>query len=125
MNKFKNQKVLCAALAVSLMGGALPASAGNEDPKPDVSKKLLDPANIDKQVAPGDNFFFYANGDWLKNNPIPKTETRWGSFNELQDLNYKNLRALLDQAAASKAPVGTARAESRRLLPHRYGQYPH
>ncbi len=108
MYKSKNRKMLCAALAVSLMGGTLPASAGNEDGKTDVSRKLLDPANIDTKVAPGDNFFLYANGSWLKNNPIPKTETRWGSFNELQDNNYTNLRALLENAAASKAPAGSA-----------------
>ena len=73
-----------------------------------VSRKLLDPANMDTSVKPGDNFFLYANGTWLKNNPIPKSETRWGSFNELQENNYKALHKLLDSAAAIKnAPKGT------------------
>lgn len=66
------------------------------------SKPLLDPANMDTTVKPGDNFFLYANGDWLKNNPIPASETRWGSFNELQENNYKALHQLLDDAAANK-----------------------
>jgi putative endopeptidase len=69
--------------------------------------KVLDPANIDKSVSPGDNFFYYANGNWLKKNQIPASETRWGSFNELQDNNYKALRALLEEAAAAKAAKGT------------------
>ena len=66
------------------------------------SRALLDPANMDTTVKPGDNFFMYANGAWLKNNPIPASETRWGSFNELQENNYKALHELLDEAAADK-----------------------
>jgi putative endopeptidase len=66
------------------------------------SRKLLDPANIDTTVKPGDNFFMYANGAWLKKNPIPADQTRWGSFNELQENNYKALHALLDSAANVK-----------------------
>jgi putative endopeptidase len=70
--------------------------------------KLLDPANMDTTVHPGDNFFQYANGSWLKNNPIPKSETRWGSFNLLQENNYKALHSLLDSAAGVKnAPAGS------------------
>ncbi len=71
-------------------------------------RKLLDRANLDTTVQPGDNFFLYANGSWLKNNPVPKTETRWGSFNELVDNNNNNLHLLLDSAANTKnAAVGT------------------
>ena len=71
-------------------------------------RKLLDPANMDLSVRPGDNFFLYANGTWLKNNPIPNSETRWGSFNELQENNYKALHFLLDSTAAlAHAPKGS------------------
>ncbi|MDR3681825.1 MAG: M13 family metallopeptidase [Flavipsychrobacter sp.] len=66
--------------------------------KADNGHKLLDPANIDNSVRPGDNFYMYANGTWLKNNPIPSTETEWGSFNEVQEFNYKALHTLLDSA---------------------------
>ncbi|RYZ56289.1 MAG: M13 family peptidase [Sphingobacteriales bacterium] len=64
------------------------------------SRKLLDPANVDRSVKPGDDFFQYANGSWLKNNPIPSTETRWGSFNELQENNYATLQGILEDAAS-------------------------
>ncbi len=73
------------------------------------ARKLLDPANMDTTVKPGNNFFEYANGTWLKNNPIPSTETRWGSFNELQENNYAALHTLLNDAAANKnAAAGSA-----------------
>ena len=42
--------------------------------------KYLDPANMDLSVKPGDNFYLYANGNWLKNNPVLASKTRWGKF---------------------------------------------
>ncbi len=66
------------------------------------SRKLLDPANIDTTVHPGDNFFLYANGTWLKKNPVPGDKTRWGSFDELIENNNKALQKLLDSAAGMK-----------------------
>ena len=38
--------------------------------------KPLDPANMYLTVKPGDNFFLYANGTWLKNNPVPPEYSR-------------------------------------------------
>ena len=35
-------------------------------------------ANLDSSVSPGNDFFQYANGGWLKRNPIPPTESTWG-----------------------------------------------
>ncbi len=68
-------------------------------------KNLIDRANMDTTVNPGNNFFLYAGGGWLKTNPIPKSETRWGSFNELAENNNKALHSLLDSAAAVKSPA--------------------
>ncbi|GGF19678.1 M13 family metallopeptidase [Hymenobacter cavernae] len=64
--------------------------------------------NIDKSVAPCDNFFQYASGNWLKNNPIPATEVSWGSFNELYNKNALVQRQILEEAAANRnAPKGS------------------
>jgi putative endopeptidase len=48
--------------------------------------KAIDPANLDKSVSPGDDFFSYANGNWNKNNPIPSDYSRWGAFEVSRDL---------------------------------------
>ncbi|WP_460548039.1 M13 family metallopeptidase [Hymenobacter daeguensis] len=56
-------------------------------------------ANLDRSVAPCDNFFQFASGTWLKNNPIPASETRWGSFNELANNNQAIERRILEKAA--------------------------
>ncbi|HEY4651097.1 MAG TPA: M13 family metallopeptidase [Pontibacter sp.] len=58
---------------------------------------------MDLAVKPGDDFYTYANGVWLRNNPVPAKETRWGSFNELRDFNIKAVHNILDEAAANKS----------------------
>ncbi len=94
---------------IMLAGAAVVALAScQQGGTKSASVKLLDPANMDTTVNPGDNFNLYANGTWLKNNPVPGTETRWGSFNILVENNYKNLHGLLDSVAAIKdAPQGS------------------
>ena len=66
------------------------------------STKFIDPANMDLTVKPGENFYLYVNGNWLKNTPIPAAKTRWGSFDQLADESSKSLKELLENAAAYK-----------------------
>jgi putative endopeptidase len=71
-------------------------------------RKYIDPANMDLSVKPGDDFYRYASGTWIKNNPVPAKETRWGTFNELREFNIQAVRSLVEQAAADKnAAPGT------------------
>jgi putative endopeptidase len=100
------KQTLLAGAAIVAMASCQTAGTNSAEAP---GRKLLDPANMDTTVHPGDNFFLYANGAWLKNNPIPKSETRWGSFNELQENNYNALHALLDSSAAiTNAAKGSA-----------------
>ena len=59
-------------------------------------------ANFDTTVKPGDNFFEYVNGGWLKANPVPASEVRWGSFDIANDTNITRVHKLLDATAAQK-----------------------
>lgn len=71
--------------------------------------KGIDTAAIDKTVIPGDDFYRYANGTWLKNNPIPASESRWGSFNQVTERNNEILKQILESAARNKtAKPGSA-----------------
>lgn len=62
----------------------------------------IDVSYMDLSIKPQDDFFQFANGTWCKNNPVPNTESRWGSFNELDKRNKATLKAILQTAAGSK-----------------------
>lgn len=65
-------------------------------------KKFIDRANMDLTVKPGDNFYLYVNGNWIKNTPVPASKTRWGSFDQLADESSKALKGLLQDASRYK-----------------------
>ncbi|MBC7616731.1 MAG: M13 family metallopeptidase, partial [Pedobacter sp.] len=68
-------------------------------------KKYIDPANMDLSVKPGNDFYQYASGTWIKKNPVPAKETRWGSFNELREFNSQAVKGLVQNAAADKSAL--------------------
>ncbi len=68
---------------------------------------------MDTTVSPGDDFNEYSNGIWLKKNPIPATESRWGSFNEIEDRNLDRLRSIVNEVSSDK---GAAKGTDRQLV---------
>lgn len=77
-------------------------SAPEKAPKPDFLA-----TNIDSATRPGEDFFAYANGGWLKKNPIPSDESSWSIGNLVIEENNKRLMAINIKAAASGAKEGT------------------
>ncbi|MCC3155203.1 M13 family metallopeptidase [Hymenobacter sp. BT770] len=61
----------------------------------------LSRADLDTSVPPCENFYQYANGGWLKKNPIPAAETSWGTGAELAQRNRALVHRILDNAAAN------------------------
>ena len=64
-------------------------------------REFIDRKNMDFSVKPGDNFYEYVNGNWLRNNPVPPSKTRWGSFEQLQEQNSHRIKDLLETAASA------------------------
>ena len=52
-------------------------------------------ANLDESVKPGDDFWEYAVGSWLKANPLDKEHPMNGAFVDLEELNKKHINALI------------------------------
>jgi putative endopeptidase len=63
----------------------------------------FDSKALDTSVSPCNNFYQYACGTWLKNNPIPSDQSAWGRFSELDLRNREVLKDILEKAAAGAA----------------------
>jgi putative endopeptidase len=97
-------RLVLRALALSL-ALASPVTAQNAVP---MQTKPLDPANLDRSVSACTDFYQFANGGWVKRNPVPAAYSRWGSFDELQENNQANLMSILRTASASGNAQATA-----------------
>jgi len=90
----KHQLMILAGMA-TLLGIA---GCGHSDKQTSLA---FSPANMDLSIKPGVDFYDYANGNWIKNTPIPGDRSRWGSFDQLQEENNVFVKGILEEAAAS------------------------
>ena len=84
-----------------------PNTSADSAAKPQIDKNPppLDPKNMDTSVKPGDDFYLFANGGWIKNNPVPPEFSRWASFTELAERNNDALKEIAEKAAGGNAPA--------------------
>jgi len=61
----------------------------------------IEKANIDNSVRPQDNFYRYVNGGWMKNNEVPGDKTAIGSFYDLRDKADDDVKAIIEELAAT------------------------
>jgi putative endopeptidase len=87
--------------------------AAESDPPPATKAEIgtfgFDEAGMDRSVAPGDDFYDFANGTWAKNTTIPDDKSNYGMFVALQDLSQKRTQELLEAAKDDpNSKIGTA-----------------
>lgn len=70
-------------------------------------KSTIDVSYMDQNETATDDFFMFANGTWVANNEIPPSESRWGSFNELDKANKIKLKAILTGFEQMNAEKGS------------------
>jgi len=75
--------------------------------KKEDSKQYVLAANLDTTISPADDFFMYANGGWIKKNPIPGDQSSWGIGNLVIEENLKRLREISEKAVKANAAKGT------------------
>jgi putative endopeptidase len=95
--------------AFSLRAQTEPSKQPAERPAPiEQNPPPLDAKNMDTSVKPQDDFYLYANGGWLKANPVPPEYSRWGSFEELTETNNDALHKIAEKAANTHVDAKTA-----------------
>lgn len=67
----------------------------------------FDTAGMDRAVAPGDNFYSYANGGWMKTTEIPADRGSYSTFNVLGEMATARTRAIVEDQAKANAPAGS------------------
>ena len=75
--------------------------------RPDADSPDLLRANIDTTISPGNDFFTYSNGSWLKKHPIPASESNWSIGKEVQNVIYDRLRIISEEATKASAAKGS------------------
>ena len=70
--------------------------------------KAFDTNRMDTSADACEDFYQFANGNWMKNTQIPASQARWGSFNILAENNNKTLKEILENAAKTKAKPGSS-----------------
>lgn len=94
-----------ATTADAAEAAAKPAAA------PQIGQYGFDRSGMDKSIAPGDDFYAFANGTWAANTAIPADKSNYGMFTALADLSQRRTREILDAAKANAdSKIGRAYA---------------
>jgi putative endopeptidase len=94
-------------IAIATTAALFTSCAGKKEETKPSGPLAIDIANMDTTVRPQDDFYQYANGTWLKNNPVPSTDSRWGSFSQLMEDNLKKLKGILEETAKKENANGS------------------
>jgi len=88
--------------AAGILALAIGTGGCGDKGKEKKAEPALNAANMDTTVKAGDDFYRFANGTWLKNNPVPAEYSRYGAFEVLEEENYTQLKTILADASADK-----------------------
>src|ERR1700723_1428685 len=95
---------IIVVLLAALLAAPLAADAQTA-PAPETHGIVV--ADMARSVKPGDDFYRYANGDWIKRIEIPPDRSDIGVIDSLIDLSQRRIAGLIEEAAKADAPPGS------------------
>lgn len=90
-----------------LAAGIVALASCNTPQKEVVKIAAINPANMDTTVAAGTDFYEYACGGWIKNNPLKPEYARFGTFDQLLENNQEQLRVLIEELSVTPHEAGS------------------
>lgn len=102
--KFKRSFLFWNAACVLFVLASLSAYSQSA-PAPETHGIVV--SKMDRSVKPGDDFYHYANGDWIKHAEIPADRSYIGVWDTLSDLSRKRTAGLIEEAAKANAAAGS------------------
>lgn len=96
------------ALALSVPAFAQDSTDLSDLPEMSFGTWGFDPATLDPEVHPGDDFFAYVNGKWVRENPIPPQFSRFGAFTYLDEKSKVDVQAMIEELVATRHPAGSS-----------------
>lgn len=108
IQELKKAGLVLGSAAILFAGCNKPATTEGDtgEAKPAEHHGLL-LANMDTTVSPREDFYRYANGNYLKTTQIPAEESRWGVFAELTERNTARIKGIMEECSKAGAAKGT------------------
>lgn len=120
--KYNSALLIISSLTITVGCKTLedkPLGNNNSENKTEKILQTIDVSYLDKNIKPQEDFFMFSNGTWVINNPVPPSESRWGSFNELEISNNKKLTEILEIFKSNASKPG----EDAYILGNYYASY--
>jgi putative endopeptidase len=107
MNR-KSLLIVASSLALGVSACQQGAGTGNQAEAAAAGTELgITPAYMDRNVKPGDDFYTFANGGWMKSTEIPADRSNIGGFFIADQVREKNTKELIDGILKSNPDAGS------------------
>lgn len=94
------KNILIVILSLAILAGC--TGKGDKSTKEVKKYPAFDTQNMDPAVNPGDDFFTYTNGNWMKKNPIPADKNSISAFDELFENSRRDIKEIIIESAATR-----------------------
>jgi len=94
----KKKHIVAMMILSTMAAGCAPKAVETPQPEKEIVP-AIDLSNMDTTINPAEDFFRYANNNWIKNNPIPEEYSTYGAFTEIDQHNEILIQDIIDEVS--------------------------